>query len=158
MVYGAAKIGVMGKVAQSALDKGGKVIGVIPEFLKLKEVVHLGLTELITNKNMHERKLTMQDISDGFITLPGGFGTLEELFEILTWSQLGLHQKPIGILNVNGFYDDLLQLLEHMVKRGFLKMENYDLLLVDTTVDGLLTKMREFVPQDVPKWLTGDRT
>jgi len=158
LVYGAAKIGVMGKVAQSALDKGGKVIGVIPEFLKLKEVVHLGLTELITNKNMHERKLTMQDISDGFITLPGGFGTLEELFEILTWSQLGLHQKPIGILNVNGFYDDLLQLLEHMVKRGFLKMENYDLLLVDTTVDGLLTKMREFVPQDVPKWLTGDRT
>tara|TARA_R110002051_G_scaffold13435_2_gene44841 strand:- start:30704 stop:31294 length:591 start_codon:yes stop_codon:yes gene_type:complete len=158
LVYGAAKIGVMGKVAQSALDKGGKVIGVIPEFLKLKEVVHLGLTELITNKNMHERKLTMQDISDGFITLPGGFGTLEELFEILTWSQLGLHQKPIGILNVNGFYDDLLQLLEHMVKRGFLKMENYDLLLVDTTIDGLLTKMREFVPQDVPKWLTGDRT
>jgi uncharacterized protein (TIGR00730 family) len=158
LVYGAAKIGVMGKVAQSALDKGGKVIGVIPEFLKLKEVVHLGLTELITNKNMHERKLTMQDISDGFITLPGGFGTLEELFEILTWSQLGLHQKPIGILNVNGFYDDLLQLLEHMVKRGFLKMENYDLLLVDTTVEGLLTKMREFVPQDVPKWLTGDRT
>lgn len=158
LVYGAAKIGVMGKVAQSALDKGGKVIGVIPEFLKLKEVVHLGLTELITNKNMHERKLTMQDISDGFITLPGGFGTLEELFEILTWSQLGLHQKPIGILNVNGFYDDLLQLLENMVKRGFLKMENYDLLLVDTTVDGLLTRMREFVPQDVPKWLTGDRT
>tara|TARA_R110001632_G_scaffold207518_1_gene331697 strand:- start:177 stop:767 length:591 start_codon:yes stop_codon:yes gene_type:complete len=158
LVYGAAKIGVMGKVAQSALDKGGKVIGVIPEFLKLKEVVHLGLTELITNKNMHERKLTMQDISDGFITLPGGFGTLEELFEILTWSQLGLHQKPIGILNVNGFYDDLLKLLENMVKRGFLKMENYDLLLVDTTVDGLLTRMREFVPQDVPKWLTGDRT
>lgn len=158
LVYGAAKIGVMGKVAQSALDKGGKVIGVIPEFLKLKEVVHLGLTELITNKNMHERKLTMQDISDGFITLPGGFGTLEELFEILTWSQLGLHKKPIGILNVNGFYDDLLQLLEHMVKRGFLKIENYDLLLVDTTVDGLLKKMREFVPQDVPKWLTGDRT
>jgi uncharacterized protein (TIGR00730 family) len=158
LVYGAAKIGVMGKVAQSALDKGGKVIGVIPEFLKLKEVVHLGLTELITNKNMHERKMTMQEISDGFITLPGGFGTLEELFEILTWSQLGLHRKPIGILNVNGFYDDLLQLLEHMVKRGFLKMENYELLIVDTSVEGLLTKMRHFTPQAVPKWLTGDRT
>jgi uncharacterized protein (TIGR00730 family) len=158
LVYGAAKIGVMGKVAQSSLDKGGKVIGVIPEFLKLKEVVHLGLTELITNKNMHERKMTMQEISDGFITLPGGFGTLEELFEILTWAQLGLHQKPIGILNVNGFYDSLLELLEHMVKRGFLKMENYELLLVDSTVDGLLAKMRSFEPQSVPKWLTGDRT
>ncbi|MFT5751926.1 MAG: hypothetical protein ACI86L_001435 [Dokdonia sp.] len=158
LVYGAAKIGVMGKVAQSSLDKGGKVIGVIPEFLKLKEVVHLGLTELITNKNMHERKMTMQEISDGFITLPGGFGTLEELFEILTWAQLGLHQKPIGILNVNGFYDSLLELLEHMVKRGFLKMENYELLLVDSTVDGLLNKMQNFEPQSVPKWLTGDRT
>ncbi|MFT5862157.1 MAG: hypothetical protein ACI828_000803 [Flavobacteriales bacterium] len=158
LVYGAAKIGVMSKVAQSSLDKGGKVIGVIPEFLKLKEVVHLGLTELITNKNMHERKMTMQEISDGFITLPGGFGTLEELFEILTWAQLGLHQKPIGILNVNGFYDSLLELLEHMVKRGFLKMENYELLLVDSTVDGLLNKMQNFEPQSVPKWLTGDRT
>jgi uncharacterized protein (TIGR00730 family) len=158
LVYGAAKIGVMGQVAQAALDNGGKVIGVIPEFLKLKEVVHLGLTELIVNKNMHERKMKMQEISDGFITLPGGFGTLEELFEIITWSQLGLHQKPIGLLNVNGFYDDLLSLLETMVKRGFLKMENYELLLVDTSVEGLLYKMKTFKAPDVPKWLKADRT
>lgn len=158
LVYGAAKIGVMGQVAQATLDGGGKVIGVIPEFLKLKEVVHLGLTELITNKNMHERKMKMHEISDGFITLPGGFGTLEELFEIITWSQLGLHQKPIGLLNINGFYNDLLALLETMVKRGFLKMENYELLLVDTTVEGLISKMEDFKAPSVPKWLKVDRT
>ncbi|MEQ3656962.1 MAG: TIGR00730 family Rossman fold protein [Dokdonia sp.] len=158
LVYGAAKIGVMGTVAQAALDQGGKVIGVIPEFLKRKEVVHLGLTQLFTNQNMHERKMKMQELSDGFITLPGGFGTLEELFEILTWSQLGLHQKPIGILNTNGFYDDLLALLEHMVKRGFLRLANYELLLVDTTIEGLLDKMIAFKAPQVPKWLNENRT
>jgi len=157
LVYGAAKIGVMGKIAEKVLANKGKVIGVIPEFLKLKEVVHLGLTELITTNNMHERKMKMHELSDGFITLPGGFGTLEELFEIITWSQLGLHQKPIGLLNINGFYDHLLQLLENMVKRGFLKMENYELLLVDDTVDGLLGKMKKYRPKQVPKWLKIDR-
>ncbi len=158
LIYGAAKIGVMGKVAQASLDHGGKVIGVIPEFLKRKEVVHLGLTQLITNQNMHQRKMKMQELSDGFITLPGGFGTLEELFEILTWSQLGLHQKPIGILNTNGFYNDLLALLELMVKRGFLRIENYALLLVDTTIEGLLDKMISFKAPQVPKWLNENRT
>ncbi len=158
LVYGAAKIGVMGQVAQACLDHKGKVIGIIPEFLKLKEVVHLGLTELITNENMHQRKMKMQEISDGFVTLPGGFGTLEELFEIITWSQLGLHQKPIGLLNINGFYDDLLKMLEHMVRRGFLKMENYELLIVDTSVEGLIKKMKAYKPQPVPKWLKKDRT
>ncbi|WP_299251533.1 TIGR00730 family Rossman fold protein [uncultured Aquimarina sp.] len=158
LVYGAAKIGVMGKVAEGALTQKGKVIGVIPDFLKLKEVVHLGLTELITTDNMHERKMKMQELSNGFITLPGGFGTLEELFEIITWSQLGLHQKPIGLLNINGFYDHLLQLLENMVRNGFLKMDNYELLLVDDDIDRLLQKMREFKPAQVPKWLKTDRT
>ncbi|WP_298315413.1 TIGR00730 family Rossman fold protein [uncultured Aquimarina sp.] len=158
LVYGAAKIGIMGKVAEGALTHKGKVIGVIPDFLKLKEVVHLGLTELITTENMHQRKMKMQELSDGFITLPGGFGTLEELFEIITWSQLGLHQKPIGLLNINGFYDHLLQLLENMVRNGFLKMENYELLLVDDDIDHLLQKMREFKPAQVPKWLKSDRT
>ncbi|WP_299220678.1 TIGR00730 family Rossman fold protein [uncultured Aquimarina sp.] len=158
LVYGAAKIGVMGKVAEGALTHKGKVIGVIPDFLKLKEVVHLGLTELVTTDNMHERKMKMQELSDGFITLPGGFGTLEELFEIITWSQLGLHQKPIGLLNINGFYDHLLQLLETMVRNGFLKMDNYELLLVDDDIDRLLQKMRAFKPAQVPKWLKSDRT
>ncbi|TJY36092.1 LOG family protein [Pontimicrobium aquaticum] len=158
LVYGAAKIGIMGKIAQSSLDHHGKVIGVIPEFLKLKEVVHLGLTELITTENMHERKLKMHEISDGFITLPGGFGTFEELFEIITWAQLGLHQKPIGLLNINGFYDDLISMLETMVAKGLLKMENFELLIVDNDINKLLDKMRHFKPQDVPKWLKLDRT
>ncbi len=158
LVYGAAKIGIMGQVAKGTLEHKGKVIGVIPEFLKLKEVIHLGLSELIITNNMHERKMKMHQLSDGFITLPGGFGTLEELFEIITWSQLGLHQKPIGLLNIGGFYDDLLGLLENMVRRGFLKMENYELLLVDDHIDGLLAKMKAFKPVAVPKWLKPDRT
>jgi hypothetical protein len=158
LVYGAAKIGIMGKIAQSSLDHHGKVIGVIPEFLKLKEVVHLGLTELITTENMHERKLKMHEISDGFITLPGGFGTFEELFEIITWAQLGLHQKPIGLLNINGFYDDLIKMLETMVTKGFLKMDNLELLIVESSIERLLDKMRNFKPQDLPKWLKEDRT
>ncbi|MDE0598671.1 MAG: TIGR00730 family Rossman fold protein [Dokdonia donghaensis] len=153
LVYGAAKIGVMGAVAQGALDANGKVIGVIPAFLQIKEVVHTGLTELIVNETMHERKMKLQELSDGFITLPGGFGTMEELFEVLTWSQLALHKKPVGMLNVNGFYDDLLSALKNMVDKGFLKQENYDILLVDTTVDGLLDQMENFEPMAMPKWL-----
>lgn len=157
LVYGAAKIGVMGVLAKSALDNNGQVIGVIPEFLKKKEVVHLGLTELITTQNMHERKLRMQEESDGFIALPGGMGTLEELFEILTWQQLGLHQKPIGLLNVNGFYNDLITLLETMVRKGFLSMDHYELLLVDTNIEVLLQKMKDFKSPRLPKWLTEER-
>ncbi len=157
LVYGAAKIGVMGKVAQGALDKGGKVIGVIPNFLMLKEVYHPGLTQLIITENMHERKLKMHELSDGVITLPGGYGTLEELFEMITWSQLGLHRKPIGILNTNGFYDDLLAMLRKMVAQGFLKQENYEMLLVDGTVSGLLKKMKAYKPLPLPKWIQKDQ-
>ncbi len=156
LVYGAAKIGIMGEIAQGVLNNKGKVIGVIPEFLKVKEVIHLGLSELITTITMHERKMKMHDLSEGFITLPGGFGTLEELFEIIIWSQLGLHQKPIGLLNINGFYDDLLLLLNKMVQKGFLKKENYELLLVADTIDMLLEKMKSFKPKHVPKWLQVD--
>tara|TARA_R100000935_G_scaffold21876_1_gene40342 strand:+ start:15169 stop:15759 length:591 start_codon:yes stop_codon:yes gene_type:complete len=158
LVYGAAKIGVMGTIAKTMLDNNGKVIGIIPQFLKKKEVVHLGLTELITTQNMHERKLQMQEVSDGFIALPGGFGTLEELFEIITWLQLGLHTKPIGLLNVNGFYDDLLRLLETMVRKGFLSMKNYEMLLVATTIENLLQKMENFRTPKVPQWLKPERT
>ncbi len=158
LIYGAGKIGVMGIIAESALANNGRVVGIIPNFLKLKEVVHLGLTELISTENMHERKLRMQEESDGFIALPGGMGTLEELFEIITWLQLGLHQKPIGLLNVNGFFDDLVNMLETMVRKGFLSMKNYELLLVDTNLDSLLQKMENFKRPDVPKWLTESRT
>lgn len=158
LVYGAAKIGVMGIIARASLNLHGKVIGVIPEFLKLREVVHLGLHELITTHNMHERKLKMNELSDGFIALPGGFGTLEELFEIITWAQLGLHQKPIGLLNSNGFYDDLINMLESMTMKGLLKFENLSLLIVDDNIDTLLNKMRAFKPKSVPKWLKVERT
>ncbi len=157
LVYGGSKIGVMGKVALGALENEGKVIGIIPDFLKLKEVVHVGLTELIVTENMHERKLQMHDLSDGIITLPGGYGTLEELFEMITWAQLGLHQKPIGILNTNGFYDDLLKMLRKMVAQGFLKIENYNMLLVDDSVDGLLKQMKEYKPLELPKWIKKDQ-
>jgi len=153
LVYGGAKIGVMGAVAQSTLNAGGRVVGVIPDFLKVKEVYHPGLTELIITQNMHERKLKMHELTDGIITLPGGFGTLEELFEMITWAQLGLHQYPIGLLNTNGFYDDLLKMLKKMVTSGFLKQENYDMLLVDDTVSGLLAKMEKYKPMPLPKWI-----
>lgn len=158
LVYGAAKIGIMGLVAKASLDANGKVVGVIPEFLKLKEVVHLGLTQIITTQNMHERKLILQEKSDGFIALPGGMGTFEELFEILTWLQLGLHSKPIGLLNVNHFYDDLIAMLEKMVKKGFLKMDNLELLLVDDDIDSLLNKMENFKDPQKPKWLNSERS
>lgn len=158
LVYGAAKIGIMGTVAQAALENSGKVIGVIPEFLKLKEVVHLGLSELITTKTMHDRKLLMHEHSDGFIALPGGFGTFEELFEIITWAQLGLHQKPIGLLNSNGFYDHLISMFDTMIQKGLLKKDNMDLLIIDDKVDSLINNMKNYVPQDIPKWLKAERT
>ncbi len=144
LLYGAAKIGVMGEIAKAVLDSKGKVIGIIPEFLKKKEVVHLGLTELITTQNMHQRKMKMQELSDGFITLPGGAGTLEELFEIFTWLQLGLHNKPIGLLNINNFYNPLIEMLEKMVQVGFLSQNNFNLLLIDTDMQRLLDKMNDF--------------
>ena len=153
LVYGAANIGVMGKVAQGALENNGTVIGIIPEFLKIKEVFHGGLTELIVTKNMHQRKLMMHDRSDGIIMLPGGFGTLEEFFEMLTWAQLGLHPYPIGVLNTNGFYDPLMGMLEAMVAQGFVKQENYDMILIDATIEDLLLKMENYNPLPVPKWI-----
>lgn len=157
LIYGAAKIGVMGKIAEASLGNGGKVIGVIPDFLKAKEVVHPGLSELIITKNMHERKLKMHELSEGVIVLPGGYGTLEEFFEMITWAQLGLHQKPIGILNVGGFYDPLLSMLKKMVDKGFLKQENLDMLLIHRTVEGLLYQMEQYRPPKVPKWINKEQ-
>jgi len=157
LIYGGAKIGVMGTLAKSVLKSRGNVIGVIANFLKKKEVVHLGLTQLISTENMHQRKLKMQEESDGFIALPGGMGTLEELFEIITWLQLGLHKKPIGLLNINGFYNDLIKMLETMVRKGFLSVENYSLLLVDSDPINLLKKMEKFQNPEVPKWLNAER-
>ncbi len=153
LIYGGAKVGIMGKLASGCLEHGGKVIGVIPEFLKQKEVAHFGLSELHITQTMHERKIKMNDLCEGIMALPGGYGTLEELFEMITWAQLGLHSKPIGILNTNGFFNYLLAFLEHMVKKGFLKIENYNLLLVDDDSDRLLQKMKQFKPTSTPKWI-----
>ncbi len=154
MVFGAGKVGLMGIIADEMLAHGGEVIGVIPHFLMAKEVGHTGLTELIQTETMHERKKIMADLSDGFIAMPGGFGTMDELNEILTWAQLGLHSDPIGLLNVAGYFDPLLGMFDHMVKEGFLRQENRSLVLDDADGAPLLAKMESFVSPQVPKWLT----
>lgn len=158
IVYGGAKIGLMGAVADGALDKGGDVTGVIPHFLRTKEVTHEGLTELILTDTMHERKVRMHELSDGVITLPGGWGTMEEMFEMLTWGQLGLHQKPMGMLNINNYYDSLRGLADTMVSEGFLKQEIRDMLLFSDSIDELLELMESYVPPEVPQWVTKKTT
>jgi len=158
LVYGGAKVGVMGAVADGVLQAKGKVIGIIPQFLRTKEVAHENLTELIMVKTMHERKTKMYELSDGIIALPGGYGTMEELFEMLTWAQLGLHQKPIGLLNTNGFYNDLIRLIENMVDKGFLKQINLEMLIVSDTVNDLLIKMKNYKAPTVQKWITNETT
>lgn len=152
LIYGGAQVGLMGKVAEGTLTNKGKAIGIIPEFLKTKEIAHASLTELITVQTMHERKALMHDKSDAFIALPGGFGTLEELFEILTWAQLNLHQKPIGILNVNGFYDPLIQLVETMITSGLLKQEYKAMLLISDSIEDLISQMNLYEVPFVKKW------
>ncbi|MHC0447716.1 LOG family protein [Flavobacterium sp. 3-218] len=153
LVYGGANVGLMGAVADGALNAGGKVIGVLPNFLRSKEIAHLGLTELILVESMHERKTKMNDLCDGVIALPGGFGTLEELFEMLTWAQLGLHKKPIAVLNVNGFYDSLIELLQTMTEKGLLKEVNQKMLLVSDTIEDLLEQMKNYTAPTVGKWI-----
>ncbi|WP_406844120.1 TIGR00730 family Rossman fold protein [Flavobacterium soyae] len=153
LVYGGANVGLMGAVADGALSENGTVIGVLPNFLRSKEIAHLGLTELILVESMHERKTKMNDLCDGVIALPGGFGTLEELFEMLTWAQLGLHKKPIAILNINGFYDSLLELLQTMSKKGLLKEANQKMLLVSDDIEDLLNQMENYIPPTVGKWI-----
>ena len=144
LVYGGGNVGLMGALADATLAAGGKAIGIIPQFLLDKEVGHRGLTELIVVGSMHERKQQMAELAEGFITLPGGFGTLEELVEILTWSQLALHRKPVGILNTQGYYQALRQLFVHMSHEGLLKKENQELAIFDDTVEGLYEKMSSF--------------
>jgi uncharacterized protein (TIGR00730 family) len=153
LVYGGANVGLMGAVADGTLNAGGNVIGVLPNFLRSKEIAHQGLTELILVESMHERKTKMNELCDGVIALPGGFGTLEELFEMLTWAQLGLHKKPIAILNVNGFYDSLLELLETMTEKGLLKEVNQKMLLVSEDIEDLLNQMKNYTPPTVGKWI-----
>lgn len=144
LVYGGADLGLMGAVANGALSEKGKVIGVIPEFLQTREIGHQNLTELIIVKSMHERKTKMNDLGDGIIALPGGFGTIEELFETLTWVQLGLQNKPIGVLNIGGYYDSLIAFIQTMVTSGFLREIDEKLLIVKDNIDDLLREMKNY--------------
>jgi uncharacterized protein (TIGR00730 family) len=155
LVYGGASIGLMGVIANGVLNAGGKVIGVIPNFLYSKEIAHEHLTELVLVETMHDRKTKMNDLCDGVIALPGGFGTLDELFEMLTWAQLGLHQKPIGILNVGGYFDSLIVFVQNMVDKGLLKEENQRMILVSENIDELLDKMENYIAPKVEKWIEG---
>jgi uncharacterized protein (TIGR00730 family) len=143
LVYGGGKVGLMGVIADAVMKSGGKVIGVIPDFLYDMEVGHNEITELIKVKSMHERKWKMHELSDAVITLPGGFGTMEEVFEMLTWAQLKLHSKPIGILNTNGFYDGLLHQADHMMKEGFLRPAFREMLIGSKSADELLRLILE---------------
>lgn len=154
LIYGGAKVGLMGAVADGALSAEGKVIGIIPAFLKKKEIVHAGISELIEVDTMHARKMKMEELCEGVIALPGGFGTLEELFEMITWAQLGLHQKPVAILNIGGFYDLLQGQINHMVQQGFLKSENRNQIIFSDDQDDLLLQMRNYIAPDVQKWIT----
>lgn len=153
LVYGGASVGLMGAVADAALAAGGEVTGVLPRNLFLKEVAHQGLEDLRIVESMHERKALMASLSDGFIAMPGGFGTFEEFFEILTWSQLGLHGKPMGLLNIRDYYSSLLALADHGVREGFIREEHRGLILSESSCEDLLVKMRAFVPLPRPKWM-----
>ncbi|MCA3191409.1 MULTISPECIES: TIGR00730 family Rossman fold protein [unclassified Cupriavidus] len=155
LVYGGGKVGLMGIVADSVLAHGGTAIGVIPDALMQKEVGHRGLTELHVVRNMHERKQMMADRSDAFIAMPGGVGTFEELFETFTWAQLGYHDKPVGLLNVAGFYDGMLAFLNHAVGEGFLKQIHADMLHVSTSPQDLLGQLAAAPRVHVDKWQAG---
>jgi uncharacterized protein (TIGR00730 family) len=154
LVYGGGRIGLMGQVAGSVLDSGGTVVGVIPHSLALKEIAQEDCTELIVVNTMHERKKLMADRSDAFVALPGGYGTCDELFEIVTWAQLGIHRKPVALLNVNGFFTPLLAWLDHIVKEGLLRQKHRDLLLVADTVPQLFEALANWTPPEpTTKWV-----
>ncbi len=154
LVYGGGNVGLMGVLADAVLGAGGEALGVIPEHLMAREIGHNGLTTLHVVHSMHERKALMADLSDAFVALPGGFGTLEEFCEVVTWTQLGLHAKPCGILNVLGFYSPLLAMLDHAVQERFLKPENRALVLARESPSELLQALEEWRPPHVKKWIS----
>nr|WP_314631612.1 TIGR00730 family Rossman fold protein [uncultured Noviherbaspirillum sp.] len=153
LVYGGGNVGLMGAIADEVMANGGRAIGVIPEALMKREVGHHGLTELHIVRDMHERKAMMAELAEGFIAMPGGFGTLEELFEVTTWAQLGLHQKPIGLLNVDGFYNGLIDLATHLVGQGFVRPDHAQLLMHASDAPALLDQFERYVPNIKVKWL-----
>lgn len=158
LVYGGASVGLMGAVADAALAAGGAVVGVIPEALVKRELAHASLSELHQVTSMHERKAMMADRSDAFVALPGGAGTLEELFEVWTWAQLGYHRKPVGLLDVDGYYAPLLTFLDHQVRERFVRQEHRDMLVVDSDPTGLLDRFARYEAPSVVKWIkSGER-
>jgi len=158
LVYGGAQVGLMGAVADAALAAGGAVTGVIPRALAAKEIVHEGLSELFVVESMHERKSKMAELSEGFVALPGGMGTFEELLETLTWAQLGVHERPCGLLDVGGYYGPLLELLDRAVEERFLKAEQRGLLMVESEPGALLDRFEAYSPVQVTKWLDRQKT
>lgn len=153
LVFGGGRVGLMGALADAVMAGGGTAVGVIPQHLVDREVAHLGLTELRVVASMHERKACMADLSDGFVVLPGGLGTLEEFFEVWTWGQLGLHRKPYGLLNVDGYFDPLLRFLEHAVTEQFVRAEHLGMLVVEERADRLLDRLDAHRPPHLPKWV-----
>ena len=159
LVYGGGSVGLMGALADAALAQGGEVIGVIPGPLASRELAHTGVTDMRVVASMHERKATMASLVDGFIALPGGLGTFEETLEILTWAQLGIHRKPVGVLNVEGYYDGLLRLLTHAVREGFVRPDYFSLLLFGDTPAELLDRFASWTPPALPRvWLDPSQT
>lgn len=153
LVFGGGKVGLMGVLADACLAAGGTVHGVIPRALRKKEISHEGVTRLHVVATMHERKALMADLSDGFICLPGGYGTFEEFCEIITWAQLGIHQKPCGILNVEGYFDPLIALFDHGVAEGFVRPQHRRMVLTETDPQRLLARMARYTPPELPKWI-----
>jgi hypothetical protein len=153
LVYGGGRVGLMGTVANAALEEDGEVVGVITEALISKEIAHAGLTKLHVVGSMHERKMLMADLSDGFVTLPGGYGTLEEFFEVLSWAQLSIHEKPCGLLDVNGFWDPLSTLFDHAVTEGFVNPNHRSLALTEGDPSVLLERMERYTPPETRKWM-----
>jgi len=158
LVYGGSNVGLMGELADAALSAGGHVIGVIPEALVEAEVAHPSLSELRVVESMHARKSLMAELSDGFMALPGGIGTLEELLEILTWAQLGVHRHPCGVIDVGGYFEDLQRLLHHAVDERFLRAEHRDMLMFADSVDGLLERFESYTPPTLEKWIERSAT
>jgi uncharacterized protein (TIGR00730 family) len=152
LVYGGGKVGLMGVIADTVMDAGGRAVGIIPELLVNKEVGHEGLSELHVVPDMHHRKKMMADLSDAFVALPGGAGTLEELFEVYTWAQLGYHHKPIAVLNIDGFYDPLIALLRHTVSEGFMRQTYFDMLQIDSDPVALIARIQRYHAPSQDKW------
>lgn len=158
LVYGGSRVGLMGRLADAMLEHGGEVIGVIPRALVNREVAHGGLSELRVVGSMHERKAVMAELADAFIALPGGLGTLEELFEVVTWSQLGLHRKPSGVLDVRGYYQPLIAFLDHAVREGFLAAPHRRMIMLEEDPEALVARLREYEAPVVPRWIAAGET